>query len=176
MRLAATTAVLLLGLAGCASKPLSKAGPEDSASSLKPASKRNPAPGFTLKDVDGKPVTLADFKGKVVLLNFWATWCGPCKIEIPWFKDFQKTYKDQGFTVIGVALDDEGWEVVKPYITDKQVNYPVVIGTPEVEQLYGSVEALPTTFIIDRDGKIASVHVGLVGKKDYENEIQQLLQ
>jgi len=133
------------------------------------------APDFSLKDANGKLIRLADYKGKVVLLNFWATSCGPCKLEIPWFVEFQKTYKDKGFAVIGVALDEE-WDVVKPYIAARQVNYPVVVGTEAVDKAYGGIEALPTTFVIDRQGRIASTHVGLIPKKDYESEIQQLLQ
>ena len=137
---------------------------------------KNLAPNFTLRDADGKTVKLSDYKGKVVLLNFWATWCGPCRIEIPWFVEFQKTYKDKGFSVIGVALDDEGWEVVKPYIAEKQMNYPVVVGTPEVEQHYGNIDSLPTTFLIDRAGRITGTHIGLVSKKQYADDIERLLQ
>lgn len=165
-------AALALGAPGCAPKPKEF----KTTSQAKAVEKRNPAPGFTLKDVDGHSVKLADLKGKVVLLNFWATWCGPCKIEIPWFVEFQKQYKDQGFTVLGVAVDDEGWQVVRPYIASRGVNYPVMIGDDLVQQLYGGIEALPTTFVIDRQGRIAATHVGLVGKKDYADEIEQLLQ
>ena len=136
---------------------------------------RKAAPEFTLMDANGKPAKLSDYKGKVVLLNFWATWCGPCKIEIPWFKEFETTYKNQGFAVLGVAMDDEGWETVKPYIQRQQVNYRVLGGTDAVSMLYGDVESLPTTFVIDRSGKIASIHIGLVSKSDYSEEIQQLL-
>lgn len=181
-RAAAALAALLLGLAGCASQPSASAPTSASAhsaegeSGLKEASKRNPAPPFELKDASGKLVRLEDYKGKVVLLNFWATWCGPCKFEIPWFIEFQKTYKDRGFTVIGVSLDDEGWEVVKPYLEAKQVNYPVVVGSEEVDQKYGGIEALPTSFLIDREGRIAATHVGLVSKQQYEQDITQLLQ
>ena len=142
---------------------------------VKDAKARKPAPDFTLKDVNGKPVKLSEYKGKVVLLNFWATWCGPCKIEIPWFKEFETTYKNQGFAVLGVAMDDDGWESVKPYVKEKEVNYRVVVGTEQVSVLYGDVESLPTTFVIDREGRIASVHIGLISKSDYANEIKQLL-
>ncbi len=165
--------ILSFALAGCAFKPSPHS--ETGSKPLKETSKRNKAPNFNLKDADGRLVSLADYKGKVVLLNFWATWCGPCKIEIPWFVEFQKTYKDKGFTVIGIAVDDEGWEVVKPYINAKQVNYPVVVGTQWVDNAYGGIEALPTTFVIDREGRIARTHVGLVSKSDYESDIQQLL-
>ncbi len=141
----------------------------------KQSEKRNQAPDFELTDADGRKVKLSDYKGKVVLLNFWATWCGPCKLEIPWFADFEKRYKDQGFAVLGVSMDEDGWDAVKPYIEAKQVNYRVVVGTDAIGQLYGGVEALPTTFMIDREGKIAATHIGLVMKKDYEDEIAELL-
>lgn len=136
---------------------------------------RKSAPAFSLQDSNGKAVSLADYKGKVVLLNFWATWCGPCKIEIPWFVEFEQSFKDQGFAVLGVAMDEEGWDVVKPYLAEKKVNYRMLLGNDSVGQLYGGVDSLPTTFLIDRNGKIASVHVGLVSKGDYKNEIEQLL-
>jgi cytochrome c biogenesis protein CcmG/thiol:disulfide interchange protein DsbE len=136
---------------------------------------RKAAPNFTLKDADGRNVSLSDYKGKVVLLNFWATWCGPCKIEIPWFIEFEQKYKDRGFAVLGVSMDEEGWEAVRPYLQKTRINYRVVIGTDTVAQSYGGVESLPTTFVIDKDGRINSTHIGLVSKSDYENEIVQLL-
>jgi len=110
-----------------------------------------------------------------VLLNFWATWCGPCKIEIPWFVEFEQKYKDKGFAVIGVAMDEEGWEIVKPYLQKSKINYRVVIGNDQIAGMFGGVESLPTTFIIDKAGRITSTHVGLVSKSEYENEIVQLL-
>jgi peroxiredoxin len=143
---------------------------------VKPVGVRKQAPNFELKDADGKTVKLSDYKGKVVLLNFWATWCGPCKIEIPWFIDFETRYKDRGFAVVGVAMDDEGWEVVRPYITNKKVNYRMLMGTEMVAQLYGGIESLPTSFVLDRDGKIASVHIGLVSKSEYQSDIEKLLE
>jgi thiol-disulfide isomerase/thioredoxin len=141
---------------------------------VKPVKDRKPAPEFSLKDSGGKMVKLSDYKGQVVLLNFWATWCGPCKIEIPWFKEFETTYKNKGFSVLGVAMDDEGWEIVKPYIEAQKINYRTLLGTEEVGALYGGVESLPTSFVIDREGKIASVHVGLVSKSVYVNDLKNL--
>jgi len=111
----------------------------------------------------------------VVLLNFWATWCGPCKVEIPWFTEFQKQYQAQGFTVLGVSMDVEGWKVVKPYIAEQKVNYPIVLGNEAVNAAYGGIESLPTTLLIDRDGRIAFIHSGLIGKNEYRKEIVQLL-
>ena len=143
---------------------------------VKPVKDRRPAPDFALKDSTGKVVKLSDFKGKIVLLNFWATWCGPCRIEIPWFVEFEQKHKDKGFAVLGVAMDDEGWTVVKPYVERQKMNYRVVIGTDEVASHYGGVDSLPTSFVIDREGKIAAVHIGLVSKKNYENDLNELLQ
>lgn len=137
---------------------------------------RKPAPNFTLKDASGKSVNLADYRGKVVLLNFWATWCGPCQLEIPWFEEFQQQYRSRGFEVLGVSMDDDGWQAVKPYLAEHKVNYRVVLGDDSVAQLYGGLDALPTTYILDRDGRIAyPPHVGLVSKSEYLNEIQKLL-
>ncbi len=143
---------------------------------VKPEKDRKAAPEFALKDVNGQTVHLSDYKGKVVLLDFWATWCGPCKIEIPWFMEFEQQFKDKGFAVLGVSMDEDGWGVVKPYLQDLKVNYRVVLGNDQVGALYGGVDSLPTTFLIDRQGKIASVHVGLSrGKEDFKNDIANLL-
>ena len=157
--------------AGCVSRL-----EEARAANIKPEKDRKLAPDFSLKDSNGKAMRLSDYKGKVVLLNFWATFCMPCKVEIPWFIEFEKEFKDQGFAVLGVAMDDEGWEVVKPYIERRQVNYRILLGTDSVAQMYGGVDALPTTFIVDREGRIAAVHVGLVGKSDYRNDLVQVLE
>ncbi len=146
-----------------------------SAADLKPVKTRKAAPDFTLKDSNGSSVKLSNYKGKVVLLNFWATWCGPCQIEVPWFVDFQQQYKAQGLEVLGVSMDEDGWAAVKPWITQKKVNYRILLADDSTAQLYGGVDALPTSFLIDRDGKIAAVHVGLAGKDEYSNEIQNLL-
>ncbi len=157
-----------LALISCGAPPAARAA-------LKPVKDRKKAPEFTLKDATGKPVKLSDFKGKVVLLNFWATWCGPCKIEIPWFIDFEQKYKDKGFAVIGISMDEDGWKDVKPYVDLKKVNYRVVIGDDTTATLYGGVDSLPTSFVIDKEGKIAAVHVGLVSKLEYAIDIEQLL-
>jgi cytochrome c biogenesis protein CcmG/thiol:disulfide interchange protein DsbE len=142
---------------------------------LKPESARKPAPDFTLSDASGRPVQLSSLKGKVVLLNFWATWCGGCKVEIPWLIDFQQAYSRRGLEVLGVSFDDDGWKLVKPYIAAKHVDYPVMIGKSHIAALYGGVEALPVTFVVDKSGRIASTHLGLVFKIDYQTEIEKLL-
>jgi peroxiredoxin len=136
---------------------------------------RRQAPDFALTDISGKRVRLSDFKGKVVLLDFWATWCGPCKIEIPWFMEFQRKYKDKGFTVVGVSMDEGGWEVVRPFLDRLKVNYPVLLGTDDTAGNFGGVDVLPTTFIIDKDGRIVATHQGLTGKDEFEKAIESLL-
>jgi peroxiredoxin len=136
---------------------------------------RKAAPDFTLEDAKGQPVRLADYKGKVVLLNFWATWCGPCKVEIPWFMDFERSYRDRGFAVLGVSMDDDGWQAVKPYLAAQRVNYRIALGNDRVSELYGGIDSLPTTVLIDREGRVASVHLGLVSRNECAKEIQQLL-
>src|SRR5580692_10666381 len=152
---AAAVLAAVLGLASCA--------------------KQRQTPDFALKDSTGKTVQLSDYHGKVVLLNFWATWCGPCKIEIPWFMEFQREFKDRDFVVLGVSMDEDGWDSVRPYMKDHQFNYRVVVGNDDVGKLFGEIDDLPTTFLIDRDGHVAQKHVGLVGKNTYQDEIGELL-
>ncbi|HEY1756886.1 MAG TPA: TlpA disulfide reductase family protein [Bryobacteraceae bacterium] len=143
--------------------------------SVKDEKDRKKAPEFVLKDASGQDVKLSDYHGKVVLLNFWATWCGPCEVEIPWFIDFQREYKDRDFAVLGVSLDEDGWKSVRPFVANEKVNYRVMVTTEQVDQLYGGVDSLPTTFIIDREGRVASSHVGLASKNTYRKEILTLL-
>ncbi len=164
------TALLCLILAACSSPPERTA-----TAAVKSPKDRKAAPEFALKDVNGTTVRLSDYRGKVVLLNFWATWCPPCKVEIPWFMEFAQKNKDRGFAVVGIAMDEEGWDVVKPFLADMRVNYRTLKGDDMVAQLYGGVDSLPTTFLIDRQGKIAAVHMGLISKNIYQNEIQELL-
>lgn len=143
---------------------------------VKAGKDRKAAPDFTLKDSNGAAVKLSDYRGKVLVLDFWATWCGPCKIEIPWFIEFEQKFKDRGFAVVGVSMDEDGWSAVKPYIEQRKVNYRILMGNDTVGQLYGGVDSLPTTFLIDRSGKIAKVHIGLeTGKEGFQDEIQKLL-
>ena len=144
-------------------------------SGLKPPSGRSLAPDFNLKDASGKDVKLADLKGKVVLVNFWATWCEGCQVEIPWFVEFQKEYASRGLVVIGISMDDDGWKSVKPWIQEKKVNYPIVIGNEGLGKQYGLV-GMPLTALVDREGRIADVHQGVVDKTATEQKIRELLQ
>jgi thiol-disulfide isomerase/thioredoxin len=138
-------------------------------------SKTTPAPDFTLESLDGKDMRLSDFHGKAVLLNFWATWCGPCKIEMPWFVDFQKEYGPQGLQIVGVAMDDSSKEDIAKFAKDMGVNYPVLLGKEAVGDEYGGVPALPESFFIGRNGKIVDKIIGLKGKAEIEDSIKKAL-
>ena len=141
------------------------------------AAATGPAADFTLPSAQGgKPVKLSDYKGKVVILDFWATWCPPCRKEIPDFVSLQKEFGPKGLQVIGVALDQEGAGVVKPFIAENHINYPIGLDSKsEIPSLYGGVRGIPTTFIIDRQGKIVKKFVGAEERKTFEEEITKLL-
>jgi len=131
---------------------------------------------FTLKDMNGQNVRLSDFKGKVILLDFWATWCIPCKVEIPWFVEFQTKYGPRGLQVIGVSVDDTV-DKLKPYVSQLKMNYPVLLGLghDDVQDAYGPMWGLPATALISRDGRICSKHIGMGQKATFESEIKGLL-
>jgi peroxiredoxin len=150
---------------------------------LLPKDQRKAAPEFSLTEADGKPIDLANYRGKVVLLDFWATWCGGCKLEIPWYMEFDAKYKRQGLAVIGVSMDEDGWKAVKPFLAQKRdpetggntaMKYPVVIGNDTLAKQY-SLTSMPMTLLIDREGKIALSHTGVVNRDDFEGHIRQLL-
>ena len=167
---------LLLVSVAVAALLWSCAGKEPFSAEAQSIKDRKPAADFTLRDANGTAVKLSDYRGKVVLLNFWATWCGPCTLEIPWFIEFEQQYKTQGFAVVGVSMDEEGWNAIKPYMAAHKMNYRVLLGDDSVSQLYGGVDSLPTTFLIDRKGRVAfPPHIGLAGKNEYLKEIQSLL-
>jgi thiol-disulfide isomerase/thioredoxin len=132
------------------------------------------APAFSLTDITGKPLKLSDYQAKVVALDFWATWCGPCRIEIPGFIELQKRYGAQGFTMIGISMDDSPEPVVDFY-KELQMNYPVAVGNSRLGELYGGIPGLPTTFLIGRDGRVYAKHVGATDPAVFEAEIKQLL-
>ncbi len=133
------------------------------------------APDFELKTLDGKPVKLSAYRGKAVLLNFWATWCAPCKVEMPWFVDFYKQYQTQGLEVVGIALDDSSHDEIAKFVKDMNVNYTILQGTENVGDAYGGVNVFPTTFFIDRNGKIVNVVYGLKDHSGLEEDIKSAL-
>jgi thiol-disulfide isomerase/thioredoxin len=135
---------------------------------------RPPAPPFSLTDSAGAVVSLARLKGRVVQVDFWATWCTSCKVEIPWFMEFQTKYGSRGLSTVGMAMDAEGWTIVRPYLAKHPFNYPIVLGTDALARQY-DVPGLPVTVLIDRAGRIAESHVGLVDKAAWERRIQALL-
>lgn len=136
---------------------------------------RTPAPDWKLTDLNRKSLSLSDFRGKVVILDFWATWCMPCRIEIPHLVELQKDYAAKGLAIIGVSLDEQGPAVVKKFVKQIGVNYPILIGSEKIAEKYGGIVALPTTFVIDRQGRIVSRHIGYDDKASFEKEIQSLL-
>ena len=143
---------------------------------ISPLASRKPAPALSLKDAKGSARKLSDYTGRVVLLDFWATWCTGCKLEIPWFMEFEKKYRTKGLSAIGVALDDEGWKTVKTYLAEHPMTYPVVLGDMDVlQKKFGLPASLPVTLLIDRSGRIASTHAGLVEREQFEADIRQLL-
>jgi thiol-disulfide isomerase/thioredoxin len=131
---------------------------------------------FVIKDMDGHDVRLADYKGKVVLLNFWATWCGPCKYEIPLFVDLQDKYRNKGVTFLGLSVDDEA-EKLKPFAAQYKMNYPVLVGLgrDDVQDAFGPMWGIPVTFMISRDGLICKRHMGIATKEQLERDIDDLL-
>jgi cytochrome c biogenesis protein CcmG/thiol:disulfide interchange protein DsbE len=144
-----------------------------SADVLKPAARKS-ATDFSLPGRDGKAVKLSSLKGKVVLLDFWATWCTGCKVEIPWFIEFDKAYRAKGLAAVGVAMDDEGFKRVEPYLKTHPIPYTIVAGNVDAAAPY-NITALPVTVLIDRAGRVAATHVGVVQRKAFEKELVQLL-
>jgi len=132
------------------------------------------APNFALTDMNGKTVRLADYEGKVVLLNFWATWCAPCKAEIPGFMELQKTYGDD-LEVLGVSFDEDGWNAVRPFVQQLGVNYPVMVAGPDLPEEYRKVASVPTTLLINRQGRVSRIRTDLATKEQYEEWIKRLL-
>jgi peroxiredoxin len=133
------------------------------------------APDFTLKTLDGKTLKLSDLRGKAVVLNFWATWCPPCKVELPWFVDLQKQYGPQGLQVVGISEDEGGKDKVAAFVKEMGVNYTIAVDDNSVSEKYGDVEDLPTTFYIDRDGKIVQFAMGLVDRSEIEEKMKVAL-
>jgi peroxiredoxin len=149
--------------------------PKGSAYALIPAGSRVQAPDFTVTDLSGRTITLSQLKGKVVLLDFWAVDCGGCKVEIPWYVEFDKNYRDKGLTLIGIDMYGESPKVMKTFMEKTHMNYQVAIGNDELGRRF-HVEEMPLTLLIDRSGRVAFSHAGIVDKTEFEKDIQELLQ
>lgn len=148
------------------------------------AAKPTDAPTVTLKDLNGKDVTLQQYKGEVVLVNFWATWCEPCKVEIPWMIEFQQKYGPRGFTILGVSMDEDGKKAIDPFLDKERfdvdgqkeaMNYPILLGSDTIADKFGGILGLPTSMLFNRDGKKVRTIVGLVNHDDLSKTIQSLL-
>lgn len=149
--------------------------PATAPADLTPASTRKAAPDFVLENSKGTHIKLSHYKGRVVLLDFWATWCTGCKKEIPWYMGFERKYRRRGLSAIGVSLDDDGWKSVRPFLHEHKINYPIVVGKWDIMGERFGFNSMPATLLIDRDGKIADLHVGMVDRAAFEREIQALL-
>ncbi|MGH7997487.1 MAG: TlpA family protein disulfide reductase [Opitutaceae bacterium] len=136
---------------------------------------RTPAPAWALPDLQGTSVTSNQFKGKVVVLDFWATWCPPCRAEIPGLESLYRQYADKGLVIVGISLDQDGPAKVKAFVKQHGLTYPIVMGNEQVSSNYGGIDAIPTTFVINRKGAIAAMHVGYTDRDVFEKEIKPLL-
>ena len=178
--------ILMLITCGCRKKqtePTQQTDVETQAKSAKPVADSTPpttggkpAPAFTLQDLDGKNISLSDFRGKVVILDFWATWCPPCIKEIPDFIELYEKYKDKGFAMLGISLDQAGISVVKSFAQKYKINYPIMMTDGQVDKAYGGITSIPTTFIIDPAGNMQKKYVGYIEKAVFEADIKTLLE
>ncbi|MGB8542657.1 MAG: TlpA disulfide reductase family protein [Candidatus Acidiferrales bacterium] len=169
---------------GCNSHDLFKVSRADSSKSAAGDGPRPDEPDVTFKNLQDQDVPLAGLKGKVVVVNFWATWCEPCRVEIPWMIGFQQKYAEKGFTILGVAMDEEGKSVVAPYVQSTQfdvnghsmtMNYPIVLGNDDLASKFGGLIGFPTTVVISRDGKVQKRFIGLADEDELEKQIKALL-
>lgn len=146
-----------------------------------------PAPDFSVADINGNPVSLNDFRGKVIILDFWATWCIPCRQELPHFQELHEAYKDRGFAMVGVSVDQGGTAMVKPFVEKNRLTYVNLIateemaklygeGTPAIKKMYGPIQGIPATFIINKKGEIVQKYVGEVPRRIFEAHIKKLLE
>jgi cytochrome c biogenesis protein CcmG/thiol:disulfide interchange protein DsbE len=162
-------ALLTVAAAVCA------AGQSTVRAALQPPPDRKPAPDFVLRDAAGTVAKLKQYRGKVVLLDFWATWCTGCKQEIPWFVEFQRKFGAKRFAVVGVSLDEDGWKVLKPFLAEHNVPYRMLLGDEATARRYG-IQNMPDTFLIDQKGKVAASYIaGVVDRENIEANIRTLL-
>ena len=183
---AAAAAMLSLGLAGCKQTTSVNAGSTaaDKTSAAAVNASKPSEPDVTFEKLQGGDLPLASLKGKVVLVNFWATWCEPCQIEIPWMIAFQQKYSSQGFTILGVAMDESGKKVVDPFVHTKQfdvngakmtMTYPIMLGNDDIAEKFGGLLGYPSSFLVSRDGKIVKRFIGLVDHDQFQTAIEQQL-
>jgi len=159
---------LMAALAGAADAPTVRAP-------LQPVPERKPAPEFMLRDANGKAVSLKKYRGHVVLLDFWATWCHGCKEQIPWFTEFQKTYGPKGLAVVGISVDEGGLGVLRPFLLENHIPYRMLLGSEATLKTFG-LDMLPDTFLIDKKGRIAAAYTGgVVNREDMEANIRPVL-
>jgi thiol-disulfide isomerase/thioredoxin len=165
-----------LGWMANAESDVASGSGEGASADFCPANAKKANLDFTVPDMHGKPVRLADYKGKVILLDFWATWCGPCRIEIPHFVELQKQYRSEGLVVLGFSVDDTV-ERLRPFASEFDMNYPVLVGLgrDDVREALGPIWAMPTTLLISRDGRICRRNTGIQGRERYERDIKALL-
>ena len=176
--------IVTTNFSGCDSRQLSKVSSADSGKSDANNGPHPDEPDVTFKNLQGQDVSLSGLKGKVVIVNFWATWCEPCRVEIPWMIGFQQKYADKGLTILGVAMDDEGKSVVAPYVQTTQfdvdghsmtMNYPIVLGNDDIAAKFGGLLGFPTTIVISRDGKVQKRFIGLADEAELDKQIKALL-
>jgi cytochrome c biogenesis protein CcmG/thiol:disulfide interchange protein DsbE len=179
-------ATITSNFSGCNSSKFFRASAEGSGKGSGDSAKKDfpDAPDVTFKKLDGTDLKLSDLKGKIVVINFWATWCEPCQVEIPWMIGFQEKYADKGFTLLGVSMDDEGKSVVEPFVEKTKfdvdgrqmtMNYPILLGNDELTTKFGGLLGLPTTIVVGRDGKVHKRFIGLVSHDELEKQIKELL-
>lgn len=176
--------IVTTNFSGCDSRGLSRGSSADSGKSDANSGPHPDEPDVTFKNLQGQDVSLSGLKGKVVIVNFWATWCEPCRVEIPWMISFQQKYADKGLTILGVAMDDEGKSVVAPYVQSTQfdvdghsmtMNYPIVLGNDDIAAKFGGLLGFPTTIVISRDGKVQKRFIGLADEAELDKQIKALL-
>jgi len=172
--------VALLAVMVWADRKFPAAGVPSASTPAKPTD----APTVTLKDLNDKDVTLQQYKGEVVLVNFWATWCEPCKVEIPWMIEFQQKYSPRGFTILGVSMDEDGKKAIEPFLEKQRfdvngqkeaMSYPILLGNDTIAEKFGGILGLPTSMLFNRDGKKVRTIVGLVNHDDISKAIENLL-